>query len=204
MDVLATLGMALGSAWVSGINLYATVATLGLLQRFAGLQLPGDLPVLANEWVIGTAVFLYVVEFVADKVPYVDSVWDVVHTFIRVPAGAAVAASAFGDYSPAVQAVALLLGGSVALSSHGAKAATRAALNLSPEPASNVVASLIEDVVAIGSTVLAVVAPILMLIVVAVAVGVTIWLLPKIVRFARRTIATARGFFRRGSVAGGS
>ena len=201
MDVLATLGLALGSAWVSGINLYAMVATLGLLHRFAGLGLPGDLEVVANPWVLGTAIFLYCVEFVADKVPYVDSTWDVVHTFIRVPAGAAVAAGAFGDYSPAVQMIALLVGGGVALSSHGAKTATRAAINLSPEPASNIAASVIEDLVAIGSTVLAVIAPVVMLIVVVIALAATMWLLPKILRLVRRTVASTREFFRRGSVA---
>ena len=201
MDVLGTLGLALGSAWVSGINLYALVATLGLLERFAGLKLPGDLSILSNEWVIGAAVLLYCIEFIADKVPYVDSAWDVVHTFVRVPAGAVIAAGAFGDYSPAVQVIALLLGGGAALSSHGAKTATRAAINLSPEPATNIIASVIEDIVAVISAILAVLAPIVMLVVVAVAIGLTIWLLPRIIRLARRTVASARRLFRPGSVA---
>jgi hypothetical protein len=197
MHLITTLGLAFGSAWVSGINLYAMVATLGLLGRFAGLDLPGDLDAVTNGWVIGTSVVLYCVEFVADKVPVVDSAWDVAHTFIRVPAGAIVAAAALGDFSPTVQVIAFLLGGGLALSSHGAKASTRAALNLSPEPVSNWVASVAEDVVAFGGTLLAVFLPAVMLVVVAVAVLVTVWLLPKVLRLARRWFAAARGLFRR-------
>ena len=111
MNLISTLSLALGSAWVSGINLYATVATLGLLGRFSGLKLPGDLTALTSWWVIGIAAALYSIEFVADKVPVVDSIWDVVHTFVRVPAGAILAAAAFGDFDHTVQIVALLLGG---------------------------------------------------------------------------------------------
>src|SRR6476469_723726 len=137
MDFIQTLAVSMGASWVSGINLYAAVATLGLLGRLAHLPLPGELHVLTSWWVIGVAVVLYVIEFVADKVPYVDSTWDVIHTFIRVPAGAVLAASAFGDFDRSIQVTALLLGGGLALSSHGTKAATRAMLNASPEPVSN-------------------------------------------------------------------
>ena len=197
MGLIGTLGLAFGSAWVSGINLYAMVLTLGLLGRFAGLPLPGDLGVVTDGWIIGIAALLYVVEFVADKVPVVDSAWDVVHTFIRVPAGAVVAASAFGDFNPAIQVVALLVGGSLALSSHGAKASARAAMNLSPEPVSNWTASVVEDVVAVGGTLLSAFLPVVMLVLVAVAVAVTIWLLPKLLRLLRRTVASARSLFKR-------
>jgi hypothetical protein len=200
MNLIATLGMAFGAAWTSGLNLYAMVATLGLLGRFTTLRLPGDLDVLTSWWVIGTAGALYLVEFVADKIPAVDSTWDLVHTFIRVPAGAIVAAAALGDFNPVVQAVAFLVGGGIALTSHGTKAATRAALNLNPEPATNVassvVASLVEDVIAIAGTVLAVVLPVFMLILVAVAVGVSLWLLPKLYRILRRAWRSARDLFR--------
>lgn len=190
--VLGTLGLALGSSWASGINLYAMVATLGLLGRFAGLELPGDLGIVTDWWVIGIASVLYVIEFAADKVPIVDSIWDVVHTFIRVPAGAVVAAAALGDFSPWVQVVAFLLGGGVALSSHGAKAATRVVANMSPEPASNITLSLVEDVVAVGGTLLAAFLPILMLGFVVIAVTVVIWLTPKVFRRLRgRRTATA-------------
>ncbi len=190
--VLGTLGLALGSSWASGINLYAMVATLGLLGRFAGLELPGDLGIVTDWWVIGIASVLYVIEFAADKVPIVDSIWDVVHTFIRVPAGAVVAAAALGDFSPWVQVVAFLLGGGVALSSHGAKAATRVVANMSPEPASNITLSVVEDVVAVGGTLLAAFLPILMLGFVVIAVTAVIWLAPKVFRRLRgRRPATA-------------
>ena len=117
MDWLTTLGMAMGSAWMSGINLYATVVTLGLLQRFKLVALPGDLGLVSDWWVIGVAGALYLIEFVADKIPAVDSVWDAIHTFIRVPAGAVLAASAFASFDPSVRLVAFLAGGGVALSS---------------------------------------------------------------------------------------
>jgi len=193
MDFIGTLSLAMGSAWVSGINLYATVATLGLLGRFSGLQLPGELGVLTNWWVIGIAGGLYAIEFVADKVPYIDSTWDLIHTFIRVPAGAALAATAFGDFDKGVQVVALLLGGGIALSSHGAKTATRAAINTSPEPVSNIAMSLVEDVVAVGAILLSVFVPILMIIVVAVFFVTAIIFLPRIIRLLRRLIARIRG-----------
>src|SRR5215471_5416835 len=114
MNIISLLGTSMGSAWLSGLNLYATVAILGLLSRFGGLKLPGDLNILTNKWVIGAAIALYVVEFFADKIPYLDSVWDVVHTFIRIPAGAVLAAGAFGSYSKEVQMLALLAGGGMA------------------------------------------------------------------------------------------
>jgi len=155
MNLISTIALAMGASWTSGINLYASVATLGLLSRFAGLQLPGELDVVTNWWVIGIASALYCVEFFADKVPWIDSTWDLIHTFIRVPAGAVLAAAAFGDFDKSIQAIALLLGGGLALSSHGTKAATRAVLNTSPEPVSNVVASVIEDIVAVLSIVAA-------------------------------------------------
>jgi len=175
----------MGSSWVSGINLYAGVATLGLLGRFAHLNLPGDLNVVTNWWVIGIAGALYVIEFFADKVPFLDSAWDALHTFIRVPAGAVLAAAAFGDFDKTVQVVAFLIGGGVALSSHGTKAATRAALNTSPEPVSNVSASLAEDVVAVGSISLAPFYPIIVIAIVVIGVAVSVILVPRIIRYLR-------------------
>ncbi|HYV07504.1 MAG TPA: DUF4126 domain-containing protein [Blastocatellia bacterium] len=197
MSLLSTLALAMGSSWVSGINLYAAVATLGLLGRFAGLRLPGDLGVVTNWWVIGVALGLYVVEFFADKVPLIDSVWDAVHTFIRVPAGAVIAAATFGDFDKGVQAIAFLIGGGLAFSSHGTKATARAAINTSPEPASNIVASLAEDVVAIGAIVLAWLFPIAVIVLVVLAVIVSILLVPRIIRYLRTVRA------RLGKLAGG-
>ena len=186
MGLLSTLGLALGASWASGLRLYAAVATLGLLGRFAGLDLPGELAVVTHGWVIGLASALLVVEFMADKVPVVDSTWDAIHTFIRIPAGAALAALAFGDYDPQWQVGAVLLGGGAALSAHGTKAATRLAVNTSPEPVSNVIVSTTEDGLAIGAVLMAVFLPILALILVALAMGVSVWLLPRIVRAVRR------------------
>ncbi|MGH9882557.1 MAG: DUF4126 domain-containing protein, partial [Pyrinomonadaceae bacterium] len=168
MSFISTLAIAMGASWVSGINLYACVATLGLLSRFANLQLPGELQVLTSWWVIGVAAGLYVVEFLADKIPVVDSTWDVIHTFIRVPAGAILGAAAFGDFDKSVQVSAFLLGGGLALTSHGTKAATRAIINTSPEPVSNVVASTLEDLLAIVSIVSAAFFPVLLFLIVAI------------------------------------
>src|SRR5215208_6818037 len=185
-QLISTIAIAMGASWVSGINLYASVATLGLLARFAHLPLPGELQVLTSWWIIGVAIGLYLIEFFADKIPYLDSTWDVIHTFIRVPAGAVLAASAFGDFDRSIQVIALLLGGGLALSSHGTKAATRAILNTSPEPVSNVVASVIEDIVAIGSMVVAVFVPVLLFVIVAIGLFVSYLVLPRIIRFFQR------------------
>ena len=185
MNFITTLAIAMGSSWVSGINLYACVATLGLLGRFAGLELPGELEAATSWWVIGIASVLYVVEFFADKIPLLDSTWDVIHTFVRVPAGAVLAAAAFGDFDKTVQAIALLLGGGLALSSHGTKAATRAVVNASPEPFSNTVISLFEDVLAIGAILLAAFFPVLLFVVVGIGLLVTALVLPRILRFLR-------------------
>jgi hypothetical protein len=190
-DWVSTLGAAMGSAWVSGINLYAAVATLGLLERFGFAHLPGDLGFLAKWWNIGLACGLYVIEFVADKVPAIDSAWDAVHTFIRVPAGAVLACAAFAHFDPAIRLAALLLGGGIALGSHGTKAATRLGANLSPEPFSNVVLSLGEDLIAIGSSVLLAFHPIVLIPVVAVFLGAIVWLFPKIVRVLRKALRGA-------------
>jgi len=195
MNLISTIALAMGASWTSGINLYASVATLGLLSRFAGLQLPGELGVVTSWWVIGIAAALYCVEFVADKVPWVDSAWDVIHTFIRVPAGAVLAAAAFGDFNKSVQLIAVLLGGGLALSSHGTKAATRAVLNTSPEPVTNIVASVIEDIIAVLSMVAAVFLPILLFVIVGVGLLVSFLVLPRIVRFFAKIIRSVRDFF---------
>jgi len=192
MSFLSTLALAMGSSWVSGINLYAAVATLGLLGRFAGLKLPGELGMVTNWWVIGVALGLYVIEFFADKVPLIDSAWDAIHTFIRIPAGAVLAAASFGDFDKGVQVIAFLIGGGLAFSSHGTKAATRAAINTSPEPASNIAASLAEDVLAVGSILLAWLFPIAVIIIVVTAVIVSIVLVPRIVKYLRSVVGSLR------------
>ncbi len=144
MDV-ANLALALGSSLTAGLNLYITVLTLGLMQRFDILHLPSGLEPLSHTWVLATAAVLLVIEFAADKVPYLDSTWDAIHTFIRVPAGAVLAASALGDVPGPVLWGAALLGGTVAFTSHSAKASTRLAVNSTPEPFSNWFLSFAED-----------------------------------------------------------
>ena len=195
MNFISTLAIAMGASWVSGINLYAAVATLGLLSRFSSLKLPGELEVLTSWWVIGFALFLFVVEFIADKIQVVDSIWDVIHTFIRIPAGAIIAATAFGDFDRRIQVIALLLGGGLALSSHGTKAATRALINTSPEPLSNIVVSLAEDALVIGSVLLAVFLPVAVFLVIAAGLAFSIWLLPKVIRFFQSVGRSVRRLF---------
>ena len=198
MEWLSTLSLAVGSAWTSGINLYATVFILGIFQKVGWARLPGGLEVLDNWWIIGIAAGLYLIEFVADKVPLVDSVWDVVHTFIRVPAGAILAYAAVAGYNdPSISVAAFLLGGGVALSSHGTKTAVRAFANLSPEPVSNWILSIVEDIVAIGGSILAVFAPVLLGFVVAVFLVVFFWLFPKILRAFNKVLANVKAFFGR-------
>lgn len=195
VEWLPTVATAMGSAWLSGINLYATVVTLGLLQRFQWVKLPGELNMLGEWWVIGVAGAFYLIEFVADKIPAVDSAWDAIHTFIRVPAGAILAATAVAEFDPAVKLAAMLVGGTLALGSHGTKAATRLAANTSPEPFSNIGLSLIEDVFAIGSAILLAFYPVLILVLIVIFVIVAVWIVPKIVRALRRLITRFKGFF---------
>lgn len=195
-DWLSTLAFALGPSWISGVNLYATVAVLGLLEHFGYAHLPGDLGVLGDWWVIGVAAVMYAIEFLADKVPVVDSVWDAIHTFIRVPAGALLAASAFAHYPAPVKIVAFLLGGSMALASHGTKAAVRVAVNHSPEPVSNIVVSGLEDFFVFAATLILVWQPVVILVAALVFAVFAAWMAPKLMRairslFGRRRTATA-------------
>ena len=196
MEWFSTISLALGTAWTTGINLYATVTVLGLLQKFGATKLPGGLDVLDNWWIIGIAGGLYLVEFLADKIPYVDSVWDVVHTFIRVPAGAVVAYAATNQMEPSVYIPAALIGGGLALSSHGTKAALRVGANLSPEPVSNWSLSIIEDVIAFIGTALAVFAPIAIAIVLIIFMLAFVWFAPKVFRAIGRLFKAISAFFR--------
>ena len=194
MNLIQVLGLAFGSAWTAGINLYATVAVLGLLQHYKLAHLPGGLHALDNWIIIGVALALYVIEFFADKVPYVDTVWDAIHTFIRVPAGAVLAAAATSDISPTVQIVALLIGGGLALSTHGTKAAVRGTANISPEPVTNWIISIVEDIIAVGAVVLSVLHPIAILVIILIFLLVLAWILPKVVRRIKRMLLTVRAF----------
>jgi hypothetical protein len=196
MDFVSIIGLAFGSAWTSGINLYATVAVLGLLQKLGWARLPGGLDALDNWAIIGIAIGLFVIEFFADKIPYLDSVWDAIHTFIRIPAGAILAFAATTEVNPVVQVIAVLLAGGLAFSSHGTKAALRATANVSPEPVSNWILSLIEDFIAIVGSVLAVFAPVVILGIIALFLLIMAWILPKIIRRLHRMGMTVVGLFR--------
>ena len=188
MGALQTLGFILGASFASGLNLYATVAVLGLLQRFEVIQLPPSLQVLAHPVVLGIAIALYVIEFVADKVPYVDNVWDIVHTFIRPPAAGVLAYAALGDVPEVWKLSAALLAGTVALTSHGTKASTRAAVNASPEPFSNWILSMAEDGIAVTLVLIAVTHPLLTAAIVLVLVALSVYLLVKFFRFLRSAL----------------
>jgi hypothetical protein len=188
MDPVETLGLALGAGFSSGLNLYATIATLGLLQRFGVVHLPGPLQILSHPWVLGIAIALYAIEFLADKIPYVDSVWDAIHTVIRPPAAALVAYGAAGAAPPEWRWGAALLAGGVALTSHGTKASARAAANTSPEPFSNWTLSLGEDALAVWLTWMATVHPRATIVVVALLIALAVFVLFHLFRFLRRAL----------------
>ena len=187
MNPLQTLGLALGAGFSSGLNLYATIATLGVLQLYGIIHLPASLQVLSHPWVLGIALALYAIEFLADKIPYVDTIWDAVHTLIRPPAAALLACSATVAAPPEWRWSAALLPGGVALTSHGTKASTRAAVNTSPEPFSNWVLSLGEDALAVWLTWMATVHPTATVVVVAFLIVLAGFLLFHLFRFLRRS-----------------
>jgi hypothetical protein len=197
MGPIETLSLAMGTAWTSGINLYATVAALGLAGRYELIHLPPGLEVLMNPLVIGFACFMYVVEFFVDKVPYVDSGWDAMHTFFRIPAGAALAyGTVAGDVNPALQLVATMAGGGVALAAHGTKATARLAINASPEPFTNWAASVGEDVAVFAGIWAIFNYPLLMLLFVVAFTAAAFWLIPKFFYLFKRAIASLRAWFR--------
>ena len=183
-ETLAAIAVALGAGWASGLNTYAAVLVLGAAGRLGLVNLPHDLQVLASPWVMGVAAILFALNFFADKIPYVDSINDMLQTFVRVPAGALLAYGAATGLSPEVAVIAGLLGGTLAAGTHIAKTGSRALINTSPEPFSNVAASLAEDVTVIGGLALAIAHPITFLCLLAVFVGLLVWLLPKLIRLA--------------------
>jgi nicotinamide riboside transporter PnuC len=195
VEILAALGRTFGFSFAAGINLYATVAILGLATRYGWVQLPEQFAVFDNDIVIGVAVVLYVVEFVADKIPWVDSLWDAVHTVIRPVGGALIAVGTLGEVSPTVEGLVALLGGTLAAGTHFSKAGTRAAANASPEPFSNWALSISEDVFVFGLAALALKYP------AAAALVVLVGLLLMIV-FAGWIVAAVRKRWRRRPVVG--
>ena len=186
MDLLTTLGRTRGFSFAAGLNLYATVAILGLASRFDWVQLPPQFKVFDNDIVIGAAIVMYLVEFVADKVPWFDSIWDAVHTVIRPVGGALIAVATLGHASPTVQGLVALLGGSLAASTHLTKAGTRAVANASPEPFTNWILSLSEDVFVVGLGFLALKYPAAAALVVIISVVMIAMFAAWIVRALRR------------------
>lgn len=179
MEWLATLGRTLGFSLAAGVNLYATVAVLGLASRYGWVELPAQFAVFDNPWIIGLAGGLYAVEFVADKIPWIDTVWDSVHTFIRPVGGALIAVAALGEASPALQGLIALVGGTVAAGSHVTKAGTRVAANASPEPFSNWFLSLAGDAFVIGLSLVTMMFPL-------IALGASVAILLMMVLVARK------------------
>jgi hypothetical protein len=192
VDLIVTLGRTLGFSFAAGVNLYATVAILGLAARYDWVALPDQFQVFDNDLVIGAAAVMYVVEFFADKVPWVDSLWDLVHTVIRPAGGALIAVATLGEASPTVEGFVALLGGTVAAGSHLTKTSTRAVANTSPEPFSNWALSLGEDLFVVGLGYLALQYPLAALIVAVVLLAVISVFLAVILRTVRRWFGGGR------------
>jgi hypothetical protein len=190
LESLGAIGTAAGLGWASGVRLYAVLFFLGLLQLTGVYTLPGDLQILANPWAIGASGFMFLTEFLADKIPGFDSVWDALHTFVRIPAGALLAAAAVAGGDPGMGIAAGLLGGAVAASSHFTKASSRALINTSPEPFSNWAASFTEDIFSVAVLWAAIKFPLLVLGFVLLFVIFAIWLLPKLWRGLKRVFRT--------------
>lgn len=186
MDILASLGRTMGFSFAAGINLYATIAILGLASRFGWVSLPPQYHVFDNNWIIGGALALYLIEFVADKIPWVDSVWDAVHSVVRPIGGAAIAVATLGDASPTVETFVALTGGALAASTHFSKAGTRVIANASPEPFTNWALSLGEDAFVVGLGLLALKYPAAAAVVVLVCLSVIVAFSVWIVRLVRR------------------
>ena len=192
-DTWQLIALAAVLGWASGIRLYAVLFIVGGLGYLHWVDLPGGLVALAHPWVLAASGFMFCVEFFADKIPIFDSAWDVVHTFIRIPAGAALAASVFGDSSTAATLAAAILGGSLAAGSHLAKSGSRALINTSPEPFSNWAASFGEELTVGTLLWLAFAHPLAALVVLACLVALMAWLIPKLWRFIRGAFGRRAG-----------
>lgn len=194
-DILHTLTLALGASWASGINLYATLFILGFASLNGAIVLPESLEVLSNPLVIGASGLMYCVEFFADKMPGVDTAWDTLHTFVRIPAGALLAAGVFGDMGMGAQIAAAIVGGGIATATHATKAGGRVLINTSPEPFTNWGASISEDLMVFGGLWAALNHPVLFLIIFVLFIFVIIWLLPKLWRGIKKVFRFLGGIF---------
>ncbi|PCI41860.1 MAG: hypothetical protein COB41_10170 [Proteobacteria bacterium] len=194
-QIAAVLALSMGAAWASGLNLYAAVFMLGMMGATGNMDLPPGLEILQNPLVLFAAGAMYVVEFFADKIPGVDTAWDVLHTFIRIPAGAMLAAGAVGNVDPAVAVAAGILGGGLTAATHATKAGTRAVVNTSPEPFSNWGLSISEDVAVFAGLWTALNHPTLFVALMLVFIVLLIWFLPKLWRGIKLVFAKIRGWF---------
>ena len=185
MEAVSIIALSMGAAWASGINLYATLFMLGYMGSTGNMTLPVELEVLSNPMVMAAAGFMYCVEFFADKIPGVDSAWDTVHTVIRIPAGAMLAASAVGDVGVAMELTTALLGGALAAGTHTTKAGSRLLINTSPEPVTNWTVSISEDLLVIGGLWTALYHPTLFIIGLIIFILMMIWLLPRLWRLVK-------------------
>jgi hypothetical protein len=190
MHELQTLGVLLGSSWASGLNLYATVGLLGLAHHLQWIQLPGSLDAVSHPVVIVVALGLLAVQFVADKIPLVDSAWDSVHSVIRPVGGAVLAYLALTDAPVPAQLAASLLSGAVAMDAHAVKASARLAINTSPEPFSNIAASLVEDSLVLTLIWLIIQHPLAALVLVVLLVIASIWVLRRLWHLLGRVFRT--------------
>ena len=193
MDWLHSIALGAGLAWASGIRLYAVLFLAGAMAHFGYLALPPALEVLQHPLVLAASGVMALGEFLADKVPAFDSVWDAVHTFIRVPAGAVLAAAALGQADPAWVMVAAILGGAIASGAHLTKAGTRAVINTSPEPFSNWAASFGEDLLVPAGFLAAIKAPVVFLVLLVGFLAAAAWLLPKLFRAMKRLAGKMTG-----------
>ena len=194
-ELISVIALTMGIGWASGINLYAAVFMLGLMGSQGYMELPAELAIVEDPLVMGAAGFMYCVEFFADKTPGVDSGWDTLHTFIRIPAGAMLAAGAVGDVSPAVHIAAGLVGGGMAAGSHLTKAGTRLLVNTSPEPFTNIGLSVGEDIVVVSGMLAMIYHPFVFLVILAGFIALMIWALPKLWRLIKRLFNKIRSFF---------
>ena len=194
-QITAIIALSMGVAWASGINLYAAILVLGLLGSSGNMILPPDLQILTNPLILFAAGAMYLIEFAADKVPGVDNSWDTLHTFIRIPAGAALAAGAVGDVDPVVSLAVAIIGGGLAAGTHATKAGSRVLINTSPEPFSNWMASLVEDVVVVAGLWTALNYPLVFIILLSIFILMMVWLLPKIWRGVKLVFTALISFF---------
>ena len=195
-DIISLIALTLGASWASGINLYAAILTLGILGATGSVNLPIGLEVLSHPLVIAAAGVMYAIEFFVDKIPGVDSGWDSLQTFIRIPAGIALAVGATGEMAMPIQVAAGIIGGGLATASHATKSGSRLVINSSPEPFSNWTASIMEDVAVIGGLWTAINYPVAFIIFLILFIIFMIWLLPKIWRGIKKIFGIIVGWFR--------